>query len=78
MPRWHKVQHPPPGEQSFETDAYKTEIIEPDVDAAETAAQLRHARDQIAIAEQYPGRQRSQPRDNVTELHPRLPRSRPE
>jgi hypothetical protein len=48
-------------EQSFATEPYKAEIVEPAPDLADEAQQLRHAREQIALGNQYPGRQRSLP-----------------
>jgi hypothetical protein len=72
MSRWHKERHPPPGEQSFEAEAYKIKVIEPGADLADAAQQLRHAQEQIAIAEQYPGRSLpAAPRAEVIELRPR-------
>lgn len=61
MSRWHKLRRPHQNEQTFETEPYKTEIVEPAPDLAEAAQQLRHAREQIALASQYPGRERSLP-----------------
>ncbi len=49
------------GEQSFATEPYKTEVVDPTSGISDVAEQLRHAQEQIALTRQYPGRERSQP-----------------
>jgi hypothetical protein len=72
MPHWRGPQRPQQNEQTFETEPCKTEIISPSPGKADAAQQLRHAREQIALAGQYPGRApRAAPRAEVIELHPR-------
>jgi hypothetical protein len=62
MSRWHRLRRLHQGEQSFATEPYKTEeVVDPAPDLAGEAQQLRHAREQIALAGQYPGRARSMP-----------------
>jgi hypothetical protein len=58
-PRWHQVRGTEPNVQTFEHTACKVEVIDPAPDLADAAQQLRHAQEQIALAGQYPGRQRS-------------------
>ena len=61
MSRWHRLRRPHQGEQSFETEPYKTEVVAPAPDLTDAAQQVQHAHEQIALASQYPGRWRSLP-----------------
>jgi hypothetical protein len=70
MARWHRLsdwqrrqQPAPPGKQVYEAAPYKAEIVAPALDTGRAAAELQHAREQIALAGQYPGRERSLPAD---------------
>jgi hypothetical protein len=53
--RWHRVRDTAPNVQSFETETYQTEVVQADADVAGDQ-QLRHAKEQLTIAKQYPGR----------------------
>jgi hypothetical protein len=64
---WKRVRDTPPGVQTFECDPYGTDVVPPDVNVPGTD---RHAQEQIAIAGQYPGRERSLPSANIIELNP--------
>jgi hypothetical protein len=57
---WSRVKGTPPGVQTFECDLYGTEVVPADANVAGDQ-QLKHAREQIAIASQYPGRERNLP-----------------
>jgi hypothetical protein len=53
------------------------EIVDPAPDLADAAQQLRHAREQIALAGQYPGRSLpATPRAEVISLRPAHTRKR--
>jgi hypothetical protein len=54
------VRDTAPNVQSFETETYQTEVVQADADVAGDQ-QLRHAKEQLTIAKQYPGRARSLP-----------------
>ena len=72
MPHWRRSRRSPPGEQSFEAAPYKIEVTGPDADLADAALALRHAQEQIALANQYPGRTpRAAPRAEVIALRRR-------
>jgi hypothetical protein len=58
MSRWHRLQRPRPGEQTN-----KVEVVAPAPDMTGIAQQLKHAREQQALASWYPGRERSMPSD---------------
>ncbi len=55
----------PPNVQTFETAPYDTEVVQADVVGD---AQLKHAKDQLTLASQYPGRQRSLPSAKVIKI----------
>ena len=66
---WKRVKGGPPNEQTWASDDYDTEVVPADANVAGDA-QLKHAQQQIAIASQYPGRQRSIPTAQIIELDP--------
>jgi hypothetical protein len=52
---WHRVRGTAPNEQTYESEPYRTEIVQPDADVA-ADRQLKHAQEQLALSKQYPGR----------------------
>ena len=55
---WRRVRGTPPNVQTWESAPYDTEVIQADVTGD---AQLKHAREQLDLANRYPGRERSLP-----------------
>lgn len=62
---WHRVRGTPPGVQTWESALYTEEVIQADPNVAGDQ-QLRHAKEQLIIGQQYPGRERSQPKAKIT------------
>ena len=64
---WHRVRGTVPNVQTWESDPYDTEVVQADAD--EAGNQLRHAKEQLAIASQYPGRDRSLPSAKIIKIN---------
>jgi hypothetical protein len=64
---WSRVRNTLPGVQTWETAPYDADVVPADVNVPNTD---RHAQEQIAIAGQYPGRQRGFPSAKIIELDP--------
>jgi hypothetical protein len=62
---WHKQKPENPSEQTYEFDRYQTEVAAVILDAAEIEQQLAHAKEQLALTRQYPGRDPERPRAKV-------------
>jgi hypothetical protein len=62
---WRRVRGTPPGVQTWESEPYDAEVIQPDGADGACDQQLRHAKDQLTLGSQYPGRQRSLPSAKV-------------
>ena len=66
---WRRVRGTPPGVQTWESEPYDTSIEAADPNLL-APADFQHAQDQLTIANQYPGRQRSQPSAKVIKIDP--------
>jgi hypothetical protein len=53
--RWLKTRNTPTV-TTFECRPYDAEVVHPDPDMSEAAAQLQHAQQQLELSKQYPGR----------------------
>jgi hypothetical protein len=58
--RWNRVRGTPPNVQTWTSEPNGSEIIQAG-DASPGDEQLKHANAQIALASQYPGRERGLP-----------------
>ena len=66
---WSRVKGTLPGVQTWENAPYDADVVQADTGIA-GGNQLRHAKEQIAIAKQYPGRERGFPSAKIIELDP--------
>jgi hypothetical protein len=57
---WHRVRGTSPGVQTWECEPYNATVEQADPNAPGDE-QLRHAKEQLALTQQYPGRERSLP-----------------
>lgn len=48
---WHRLRRS--HEQTFDSDPYKTSVIEPEPDMSGAAEQLKHAQQQLQLTKQY-------------------------
>ena len=55
---WRLVRGTPPGVQTWESTPCDTEVVQADVAGDD---QMKHAKQQLALANKYPGRERSFP-----------------
>ena len=53
--RWLKTRDTPTV-TTFECRAYDAEVVHPSLDTSEIQQQMRHARNQLQLSAQYPGR----------------------
>jgi hypothetical protein len=65
---WHRVRGTAPNVQTFECTPYDAKVIQADDAGIAGDQQLRHAKQQLALASQYPGRERSMPRAKIIEF----------
>jgi hypothetical protein len=67
---WSRVRGTPPGVQTWENAPYDAEVVPADANVGGDA-QLKHAKEQIALAGQYPGRARGFPSAEIINIrHP--------
>lgn len=65
---WRRVRGTSPNEQSWETGPYGTEVVQADDADSADKDQLRHAKDQLIIGQQYPGSSLSLPGARVIKI----------
>lgn len=58
---WKRVRSKP-HVQIYETEPYSTDVVSAAPNMREVEAQVRHAREQIELQQQYPGRSRNYPK----------------
>jgi hypothetical protein len=63
------VKGTPPNVQTWESEPYSTNVEAADPNLL-APADLQHAKEQLIIGQQYPGRERSQPSAKVIKIAP--------
>jgi hypothetical protein len=66
---WTRERGTPPNVQTWTCGAYDEEVVAADPNLS-ASADVQHAQDQLALAKQYPGRERSLPSAKVIALDP--------
>ena len=64
---WRRVKGTPPNVQTWESEPYSEEVVTADPNL-QTPSDFQHAKDQLIIGQQYPGRVRSQPSAKVIKI----------
>ena len=67
---WRRVRGTPPNVQTWESEPYSEEVVAADPNLP-APPDLRHAKEQLIIGQQYPGRERSQPSAKVIKINTR-------
>ena len=66
---WTRERGTPPNVQTWTCGAYDEEVVASDPNLS-APPDLPHAKQQLAQAQQYPGRERSQPNAKVIKIEP--------